>query len=147
MDSIGFRIRRLREVLHFTQAEFAKMFGVTPACLSAIERGTRLPSKTLALFICDKTYVNRGWLIDGEGSIYGQRASRDEAITMIAATIRMVAEREVAERLLRLEEYSSYQVQEVGIMLGIRKALIDALDEMESDLQEFVIMINGREKE
>lgn len=145
MDSIGFRIRRLREALHFTQAEFAKMFGVTPACMSAIERETRFPSKTLALFICDKTCVNRRWLLEGEGSIYGQKASRDEAIAMIAATIRMTAEREVAEKILRLEECSSYQVQEVGIMLDIRKALIDALDEMESDLQEFAI--NGREKE
>ena len=136
MDNIGFRIRRLREALHFTQAEFAKMFGVTSACISAIEKGTRFPSKMLALFICDKTHINRRWLIDGEGSIYGQKADRDETVAIIATLMRFAAEREAAERLLKREEYSSYQVQETSIILDVRIALNKAIDEMASDVMD-----------
>ncbi len=136
MDSIGFRIRRLREVLNFTQAEFAKMFGVTCAHISAIEKGTRFPSKTLAFFICDKTHISRRWLIEGKGSIYGLEAERDEVITTIAAIMRMAAEREVAERFLKMEEYSSYEVQETFIMLDVRLALQKAIDEMASDVMD-----------
>ncbi len=136
MDNIGFRIRRLREVLNFSQAEFAKMFGVTTACISAIEKGTRFPSKMLALFICEKTCANRRWLIDGEGSAYGQRASRDEMVAIIAGIMRMAAEREVMERFLRMEEYSSYQVQETFIMLDARMALQKALDEMAEEVMD-----------
>lgn len=138
MDSIGFRIRRLREVLHFTQAEFAKMFGVTSAHISAIEKGTRFPSKTLALFICDKTQINRRWLIEGKGSIYGLEADRDEMVAIIAAIMRMAAEREVAESFLKMEEYSSYQVQETFIILNVRLALQKAIDEMASDVMDAV---------
>lgn len=138
MDSIGFRIRRLREELHFTQAEFAKMFGVTPAYISAIEKGTRFPSKTLALFICDKTHISRRWLINGEGSVYSQEAERDEVIATIAAIMRMAAEREVAERLLKLEEYSSQETQETFIMLDVQIALQKAIEEMASDVMDAV---------
>lgn len=143
MDSIGFRIRRLREVLNFTQTEFAKMFGVTSAHISAIEKGTRFPSKTLALFICDKTHINRRWLIEGKGSIYGLEADRDEMVAIIAAIMRMAAEREAAERLLEMKEYSSCETQETMIMLKVEKTLSKEIEEMALDVMDLAFGRQG----
>lgn len=70
MEGIGSRIRRLRKEGHFTQAEFAALFGVTHAHISAIEKGKNMPSEMFVMFICEKLHVNREWLQSGKGDMY-----------------------------------------------------------------------------
>lgn len=69
MEGIEERIRKLRKALHFTQAEFADLFGVTSAHISAIEKGTNIPSKMLVMFICEKLGVSEEWLQTGKGNV------------------------------------------------------------------------------
>lgn len=144
-NSIGSRICRLRKALHYTRAEFAELFDTTSGYISAIESERSAPSKMLVKFICEKMNINRAWLVHGAGSLFGRDASKEEAVTMMAATIRMLAEQEVAARRAKLEECSSYGVYEAGIMLDIRVALVEATNKlMDSDLYEALIKRNKR---
>lgn len=73
MDGIGSRIRSLRKVFHYTQVEFAALFGVTYAHISAIEKGKNMPSEMLVMFICEKLGVSRQWLETGKGDMQSEK--------------------------------------------------------------------------
>ena len=70
MNNIGERIQELRKSKKLTQAEFGKMFGVTHAHISSIERGKENPSEMFMLFIIEKLGVDETWLRTGEGEMY-----------------------------------------------------------------------------
>lgn len=70
MDNIGSRIQLLRKSKKLTQAEFGKLFGVTHAHISSIERGKENPSEMFMLFIIEKMKVSESWLRNGEGEMY-----------------------------------------------------------------------------
>lgn len=70
MNSIGERIQVLRKSKKLTQAEFGKMFGVTHAHISSIERGRENPSEMFMLFIIEKLDINESWLRTGKGEMY-----------------------------------------------------------------------------
>lgn len=73
MDEIGLRIRSLRKTLGYTQNEFAALFGVTHAHISAIETGKNMPSEMLVMFICEKLGASRQWLETGEGDMQSEK--------------------------------------------------------------------------
>lgn len=70
MCKIGERIQQLRKSKKLTQTEFGKMFGVTHAHISNIERGKENPSEMFILFIVEKLKVNEIWLRTGEEEMY-----------------------------------------------------------------------------
>lgn len=70
MNSIGERIQVLRKSKKLTQADFGKMFGVTHAHISSIERGRENPSEMFMLFIIEKLDINESWLRTGQGEMY-----------------------------------------------------------------------------
>lgn len=70
MHSIGERIQVLRKSKKLTQAEFGKLFGVTHAHISSIERGKENPSEMFMLFIIEKLDVDEAWLRTGQGEMY-----------------------------------------------------------------------------
>lgn len=70
MNNIGERIQTLRKKMKLTQTEFGKMFGVTHAHISSIERGKENPSEMFILFIIEKLNVNEIWLRTGEGEMH-----------------------------------------------------------------------------
>lgn len=70
MENIGKRIQDLRKSKKLTQAEFGKLFGVTHAHISSIERGKENPSEMFILFIIEKMKVSETWLRNGEGEMY-----------------------------------------------------------------------------
>lgn len=70
MNNIGERIQELRKSMKLTQSEFGKMFGVTHAHISSIERGKEHPSEMFMLFIVEKLGIDETWLRTGEGMMY-----------------------------------------------------------------------------
>lgn len=70
MHNIGERIQQLRKNQNLTQVEFGKIFGVTHAHISSIERGKENPSEMFILFIIEKLGVNETWLRTGIGEMY-----------------------------------------------------------------------------
>ncbi len=62
---IGHRIRNERIALGMTQAEFAKLLGISPSYLGALERGTRPVSRSIMNRLHEKTHISYDYLLDG----------------------------------------------------------------------------------
>ena len=68
MVNIGDRIRKYRNSLKMTQADFAYRLGVTGASVSAYENGTRLPSYEVLIKISNILGVSTDDLIGRQDS-------------------------------------------------------------------------------
>lgn len=65
MDSIGIRIRSVRNNAGQTQAEFSKNIRISQPHLSGIEKGHCQPSGAVILLISILFHVDEDWLING----------------------------------------------------------------------------------
>lgn len=70
MNHLGERLQEIRKNKNLTQNEFGKLFGVTHAHISSIERGKEKPSEMFILFISEKFQINIEWLRNGIGDMY-----------------------------------------------------------------------------
>lgn len=120
MEGIGLRIRMLRKEKHFTQTEFADLFGVTHAHISAIEKGKNMPSEMLVMFICEKMYVNREWLQTGKGDMY-----RTQNFLQIV---------QIAENGVEISRAGSYERMAFLISMAVEQFT----REMEKDLADHI---------
>lgn len=66
---INNKIRKLRFELNLTQQEFADRIGISRPSLSNYEKGTRMPSMTVAQKICKEFNVSLSDIIDKDYSI------------------------------------------------------------------------------
>ena len=66
---INNKIRKLRFELNLTQQEFADRIGISRPSLSNYEKGTRMPSMTVAQKICKEFNVSLSDIIDQDYSI------------------------------------------------------------------------------
>lgn len=64
-DIIGHRIRNERLALGMTQAEFARLLGISPSYLGALERGTRPVSRSIMDRLHEKTHMSYDYLMEG----------------------------------------------------------------------------------
>jgi len=64
---IGGRIRRIREALRLSQAEFAEQLGITRQRLASYEEGRVAIRYDLALRLCRRFIVSEKWLATGLG--------------------------------------------------------------------------------
>ena len=62
---IGHRIRNERIALGMTQSEFAKLLGISPSYLGALERGTRPVSRSIMNRLHEKTPISYDYLLEG----------------------------------------------------------------------------------
>ena len=62
---IGHRIRNERIALGMTQSEFAKLLGISPSYLGALERGTRPVSRSIMNRLHEKTHISYDYLLEG----------------------------------------------------------------------------------
>ena len=69
-NHIGERLQVIRKSKNLTQTEFGKIFGVTHAHISSIERGKENPSEMFILFIIEKFKIDEKWFRSGEGEMY-----------------------------------------------------------------------------
>ena len=70
MESIGTRIKKLRDALHITQSEFAKKIGSVQNTITGYETGRREPSNQVIALICQVFRVNEEWLRTGKGEMF-----------------------------------------------------------------------------
>lgn len=61
--TFGERLKQIRSEKHMTQRDTAKALGVTPASLSAYEKGNQLPSITVAIKTARFFNVSLDWLV------------------------------------------------------------------------------------
>ena len=62
---IGHRIRNERLALGMTQPEFARLLGISPSYLGALERGTRPVSRSIMKRLHEKTHISYDYLMEG----------------------------------------------------------------------------------
>lgn len=67
LDTLGARIKRLRESKGWTQEAFGKHIGSARNTIANYEMGNRTPSNAVILSICRETGANEMWLRTGEG--------------------------------------------------------------------------------
>lgn len=70
IETIGDRIRKIREEKSLTQAAFGKKLFLERSAISLIERNLRTPTERVLQDICREFHVNKQWLITGEGSMF-----------------------------------------------------------------------------
>lgn len=66
MDSVGLRIKQLREANSLTQSEFSSLLGTTRSMIASIETGHREPKELLIRSIAQHFSVREKWLRFGE---------------------------------------------------------------------------------
>ena len=69
MDTIGSRIKALRNTLEMTQKEFGNKIAVAQTYLSQMEKGDRDVTEKILLLICNLFPVNENWLRTGQGTM------------------------------------------------------------------------------
>lgn len=67
LDTLGARIKRLRESKGWTQEIFGKHIGSARNTIANYEMNNRVPSNAVILSICRETGANEVWLRTGEG--------------------------------------------------------------------------------
>lgn len=70
MDTIGKRIKIIREKANLNQAEFGTILGVQRAAISKLETGLNQPTEAAITLICKEFNINEVWLRTGEGNMY-----------------------------------------------------------------------------
>ena len=70
IETIGDRIRKIREEKSLTQAAFGKKLFLERSAISLIERNLRTPTERVLQDICREFHVNKQWLTTGAGSMF-----------------------------------------------------------------------------
>jgi transcriptional regulator with XRE-family HTH domain len=66
----GFRVKKVREYLHFNQTEFAGKIGVSNSNLCEIELGKKVPGLPFLYQISQAFKINPLYLIEGKGQVF-----------------------------------------------------------------------------
>ena len=102
-NSIGERIKELREYLGMSGAAFAKSIGMSRGALSNIERNVNGVSDRTVRLICSIYKVDYFWLTEGSGNMLVN--STDALIEELAAENQLSPDTvEVFKKLFRLPE-------------------------------------------
>lgn len=99
IETIGDRIRKIREEKSLTQAAFGKKLFLERSAISLIERNLRTPTERVLQDICREFHVNKQWLTNGEGDMF--LAPSDEDLNEQIERI-MAGENEFHKNMFRL---------------------------------------------
>ena len=101
--TINTRIKELRKVLRYKQAEFGEQIGVKDSAVGRMEQEGSSVTEQSIMLICQKFRVRREWLVDGEGEMF---VSGEPGIfAEFAKEYKLTSqEQEVAKYLLNLSE-------------------------------------------
>ncbi len=76
MQTIGERLKMVREAHRMPQDRFAQMIGTTSSAISRYEGGLRSVPVPIIMSVCREFNVNRAWLETGEGEMLAETQSR-----------------------------------------------------------------------
>ncbi len=70
METIGERIKKVRQESSLTTYSFAERIGVKPPSVSRWETGINNPSLRTLKIICSEFGINEDWLLNGSGEMH-----------------------------------------------------------------------------
>lgn len=71
-DSIGDRIKMVRQEVHYTQEDFADTLGLSRNYVCQVENGRKTPTDKTISRISRTFRVNQNWLERGTGNMHGK---------------------------------------------------------------------------
>lgn len=80
MNLIGVRIKSRREELKYSQADLAKMTGISPAAISQYESGTRFPSTHVLVKLADVLKVTTEYILGKKMGLDIEDMIKDESV-------------------------------------------------------------------
>lgn len=69
-DSLGSRVKQIRQHYGYSQSTFGSMLGVSPSHISNVEGDKENPSKTLILLMSHVFCIRYDWIESGAGEKY-----------------------------------------------------------------------------
>ncbi len=80
IDLVGERIRKIREKLEYTQAKLASEAQITPAAISQIESGDRIPSTPILRRLASVLKVSTDYLLGSTDGVELQDLMEDQDV-------------------------------------------------------------------
>jgi len=121
-DLGGTRVVKLRELLNFSQQDFAEKVGITQGALSQIESGKSQASFDTLRKISDEFNVNCNWLIRGLGEVLIETArARRDIRTAEKASIPLIKEEAHAGYVKRWQDKEYINQLDVYQIPGFEK--------------------------
>lgn len=74
METLGNRIRRIRQDAHLSMDKFGEAIGVNSSSVARWENDQNAPAESKIKLICREFKVNYDWLVDGTGEMYSDLA-------------------------------------------------------------------------
>jgi transcriptional regulator with XRE-family HTH domain len=97
METIGIRLKKIRQKENLNQRDFAKRIGISQGMLSGIENGTEKFSSRTQKIVCFEFGIEENWLLTGQEPMFISRKAPPEAIQRTDGMGLTVEERELLE--------------------------------------------------
>jgi len=133
--ALGAKIRQVRGTT--TQADFAKLFGITRADVSKIERGENRPTAELLYNICLKHHLSLEWMLSGHEPSAQEELFKPEIVKTDPALVPENPVEACATPILELTDIVEWfrlhpeDLLLVNKMIQGKKLLLEALKELE----------------
>lgn len=130
---IGQRIEQIRKNHGLTQKAFGAILAVTPAYISAIESGRKMPSPILNKLACHEFNVRMDWLERGEGAPYAdpEKSIRAQQLVMKQEKPRRAPEKG-PQQILVMASLLGQDLPEIGASVASGVNVSDILDKMKT---------------
>lgn len=103
MDTVGERIKRVRQDAKLSMEVFGERVGVTKGAISKIESGINTPAPITLKMICKEFRVNYLWLTQGIGKVYSDFP--EALLDMVAQEFNLDdLDRQIVGEYLKLDE-------------------------------------------
>jgi transcriptional regulator with XRE-family HTH domain len=83
-ETIGERIKALRESLGISQREFCKLLSLSGGYITSVETGAREANDRLVKLIVSEFNVNEEWLVSGTGQMFDTKTNDERTARLVA---------------------------------------------------------------
>ncbi len=115
---IGMKMREIRKVLGYTQAQMVSFFDIGRANYSRIEKGEIFPTAAILNTLCKEFHVSLDWLIANEGEMFILQNQKQDAKKILNPG---KYSREVSDLLFHIEKVPMVRHAILGFFLEYKQ--------------------------
>lgn len=121
-NSIGTRIKFIRNALKMNQESFGKALGLTKSAVCTYENGTRNPRESTINLICNIFNVNFLYITRGEGDMFSDTYSPDYLLDALCTQCNLnYSDKEIMSTFIRMSEEERAVFSKFCISLALSK--------------------------
>ena len=87
LDSVGERVKAVRESMNMTQAEFSDALNISRSNLANLEKGRYRITDRMINDICREFNVNAEWLTEGRGEMFRELTKNEKVAAFIGEAL------------------------------------------------------------